>query len=160
MASVNDYEKKRDNFKQTKLVIIEDNSDHVVFIQRALKQCLPEITPVFITQADEAIQRFSEWSQQEWELPKLIIQDLYMPTREDGWQLLRQIKQLSDTCSRIPVIMLSWSNQPNDIEEAYQYGVSSYLVKPTDFTGWLHYFSALRSYWWETVTLPPMHFSV
>ena len=92
-------------------------------------------------------------------MPKLIILDLYLPKRADGLELLRQIKALPSPCNQLPVVMLSSSSDRTDISQSYQYGGSSYLVKPTDFEAWLTYFQELRTYWWETVTLPPLQFS-
>ncbi|WP_080059403.1 response regulator [Spirosoma aerolatum] len=154
------YEQIRSNFKEPKLLIIENSADQGGVIARAMQQCLPEVTLVYVNQSEQALHLLREWSTQEWELPKLILQDLFLPTREDGWNLLRQIKTLPAACNRIPVVILSSSSQRTDVEEAYQRGIASYLVKPADSRGWLRYFMALRSYWWETVTLPPVQFSV
>ncbi|WP_420151222.1 response regulator [Spirosoma sp.] len=147
------------NFKWAKVLIIEDSTDHWMLIQNAMQRCLPEVTPVHVNSAAKAIDLLNEWCTQEWEIPKLIFQDLYLPNREDGWNLLKQIKALPGPCNRIPLIILSSSASNADIEEAYRRGSSSYLVKPTKFEGWIAYFQELRSYWWETVTLPPMQFS-
>ena len=62
--------------------------------------------------------------------------------------------------SKIPVVLLSHSNARSDIAEAYQRGCSSYLVKPSQFSDWLSYFQTLRSYWWETATLPQSSISL
>jgi CheY-like chemotaxis protein len=148
------------NFKRAKILVIEDNEDHWTLIKNAMQHCLPEVTPVWAQTLDQAMELLNDWSIQEWELPKLILLDLYMPAREDGWHLLKQIKTMPALCSQIPIVMLSASDDPEDITDAYQHGSSSYMVKPTDFAGWLTYFQELRNYWWETVTLPPMRFSV
>jgi CheY-like chemotaxis protein len=89
-------------------------------------------------------------------MPKLILLDLYLPERNDGWQVLSEIRALTAPCNQVPVVMLSSSNVQADITEAYRRGSSSYLVKPTAYSEWLDYFKQLRTYWWETVTLPPM----
>ena len=146
--------------KSIKILFIEDSDDHWLFLKKAIQQCIPEASLVYTSDPHQALQLLNEWSTQEWELPKLIFQDLYMPTREDGWNLLRQIKVMPASCSRIPVIMLSSSNTHTDITDAYQRGVSSYLVKPSDFAGWLAYFKELRTYSLDTVTLLPVHFSL
>jgi CheY-like chemotaxis protein len=148
------------NFKRAKILVIEDNADHWHLIKNAMQQCLSEVVPVWVATAEQALSLLNGWSQEEWEMPKLILQDLYLPSREEGWQLLQQIKALSTPCSRIPVVMFSASSEPEDINEAYQRGSASYLVKPLTFSDWVTYFQELRSYWWETVTLPPMRFSV
>ena len=154
------YETIGANFKRARILVIEDNEDHWILIKNAIQHCLPEVTPTWAQTSDQAMDLLNDWSIQEWELPKLILQDLYMPSREDGWHLLKQIRGLPAPGSQIPIIMLSASDHPADITDAYQRGSSSYMVKPTDFTGWLTYFQELRNYWWETVTLPPMRFSV
>ncbi len=148
------------NFKRAKLLLIEDNSDHWTLIKRAMQQCLPEVTPIRIDTPRKALALLNDWTTQEWELPKLILQDLYLPNRADGWNLLTQIKALPAPCNQIPVVILSSSDNRVDIEEAYQRGGSSYLVKPSNYEEWVSYFQQLREYWWETVTLPPIQFSL
>ena len=144
----------RDNFKNAKLLIIEDNPDHATVIKSAIHYCLPEVSYVLATTEEEALAYLSRCSWEEWELPKLILLDLYLPTRQNGWRLLEQIKSMSSALSRVPVVLLSYSNARSDITEAYQRGCSSYLVKPSQFADWLSYFQMLRMYWWETATLP------
>ena len=150
----------RANFKRARVLVIEDNADHWLFIKRAMQECLSEVTPVWVATADEALKLLNEYSIQEWEIPKLILLDLYLPNRVDGWELLQQIKALPSPCNQIPVIMLSSSSDSTDIAGSYQHGSSSYLVKPLTFDNWITYFQELRTYWWETVTLPPIQFSV
>ena len=146
--------------KQVKILVIEDNTDHWVLMRKALQECIPEANPVHVTNSEQALDLLNEWNTQEWELPKLIFQDLYLPAREDGWHLLQQIKTMAPACSRIPIVMLSSSNDRTDVIESYQHGVASYLVKPANFMEWLTYFNELRTYWWDTVTLPTVQFSV
>ncbi|WP_223833871.1 response regulator [Spirosoma profusum] len=157
---MNTFDKTNRNLSHAKMLVVEDNADYWLLIKKSLEQVLPEVKPVLAQTPEQALDLLNEWSLQEWELPKLILQDLYLPTREDGWQLLKKIKQLPSACSRIPVVILSSSSSRADIEEAYQFGSASYLVKPVDFPGWINFFGELRTYWWETVSLPPVHFSL
>tara|TARA_B100000900_G_C20011973_1_gene486253 strand:- start:43 stop:465 length:423 start_codon:yes stop_codon:yes gene_type:complete len=60
--------------------------------------------------------------------PDLIILDLRMP-RMDGFQLLELLKKY-ETSASIPVIVLTGSNSPMDIDRAMRIGISDYLVKP------------------------------
>ncbi|GAB3966590.1 response regulator [Spirosoma terrae] len=160
MAALTKYEHLRGNFKRAKLLVIEDNDDHWTLIRNAINQSLPELMYVRASNSAMALELLQSWTIEEWELPKLILQDLYVPTREEGWNLVKEIKEMSPVCNRIPLVMFSSSQDPDDVNEAYQLGVSSYLVKPLDFSDWLAYFKQLRSYWWDTVTLPPVQFSV
>jgi len=145
---------KRDNFQNARLLIIEDNQDHGTVINEAIRQCLPEVKPVLVTNEVQALTFLNQSKLEEWEFPKLILLDLYVPERQNGWNLLEQIRALPNTLSKTPIVLLSSSDCPGDIAEAYRRGCSSYLVKPTQFVDWVAYFKALRLYWWETVALP------
>ncbi len=159
MTESGDRQAVKTNFKRAKVLIIEDNDDHWFLINRAMQQCLPEVTAIRAATLAETQPLLTNWLTNEWEMPKLILLDLYVPQREDAWQFLQQIRSMSPPCNQVPVVLLSHSNAPTDINEAYQRGVSSYLVKPIEFLAWLDYFQQLRTYWWETVTLPPMQLS-
>ncbi|MVM38095.1 response regulator [Spirosoma sp. HMF3257] len=147
------------NFKLAKVLIVEDNDDHWILIKQAMQQCLSEVTPVRVATPEQALTLLNEWHYQEWEIPKLILLDLYLPTIQAGWELLEQIKKMPSPLNQIRIVMLSSSEVPSDILKAYQLGVSSYLVKPASFADWVTYFQELRAYWWETVSLPPTQYS-
>lgn len=142
------------NFKNARLLIIEDNPDHGVIISNAVCHCLPEVKFVVAKTEEEALAFLNQCLLEEWNLPKLILLDLYLPDRETGWRLLEQIKKMPAALHKVPVVLLSHSTNRSDITEAYERGCSSYLVKPGAFNDWLSYFRTLRTYWWETVTLP------
>lgn len=160
MSLPKEREIRKANFTQAKVLLVEDKDDHYLLIERAMKEYLPEVSLVRVSTPVEALSLLDDWCTQEWEMPKLILQDLYLPTREDGWHLLGKIKSMPAPGNQIPVIILSSSDYREDIEEVYQRGGTSYLVKPVSFMEWQAYFQELRAYWWETVTLPPLQFSV
>lgn len=63
-------------------------------------------------------------------LPKLILLDVMMPGM-DGVEALSQLKNNPKTSS-IPVLMVTGSQTGKDVEKAFGYGASGYLVKPVD----------------------------
>lgn len=136
------------------MLIIEDNPDHGLVITKAVRQCLPEVKLIMITTEEEALVCLDQYEAEEWELPRLILLDLYLPDRVNGWRVLERIKSGSPALTKIPVVLLSHSTSRCDIAGAYDRGCSSYLVKPSGFDQWIAYFQTLRMYWWETVTLP------
>ena len=160
MKSNDGYRDNKANFKRAKVLIVEDNDDQWLLIQKAMKEVLPEVATVRVSVPVQALVLLEEWETQEWEIPKMILLDLYLPENKDGWDLLQQIKSLPSPFNRIPIVMLSASVSQTDIKTAYEFGVSSYLVKPVDFQDWLTYFQELRTYWWETVTLPPLQYKL
>jgi CheY-like chemotaxis protein len=77
--------------------------------------------------------------------PRLILLDLKLP-RVDGLEALRQIKAEPEM-RKLPVVVLTSSFQERDIEECYNLGVNSYLVKPIDFDKFLELAGILGMYW-------------
>ena len=144
----------RANFRLAKVLIIEDNDDHWYLIKQAMQQIIPEVKPVRAATSQQALSLLNEWRYEEWEVPKLILMDLYLPYSDDGWKLLAQIKAMPSPFQQIRIVMLSSSETTADIAKGYQLGITSYLVKPVIFADWLTYFRELRAYWWETVSLP------
>ncbi|MBD2705087.1 response regulator [Spirosoma sp. BT702] len=150
----------QDNFRNASLLIIEDNQDHGILMKESIEQCLPEVKTAIVSSEAEALRFLNQCRIEEWNYPKLILLDLYLPDRQNGWRLLEQIKAMPAAMGKIPVVLLSQSNSQTDVAEAYQRGCSSYLVKPRLSTDWLRYFQSLRTYWWETVTLPRIDISL
>ena len=141
------------NFRHATMLVVEDNADHWDLIRMALERGLPEVQPIWVTNADEAMDYLNDCLPKGIELPKLVLLDLYLPKREDGWQLLQQIKA-QPSFRQVPVIVLSYSSSQEDITDSYLHGSTSYVTKPLDVQAWLEYIQTLRTYWWETVTLP------
>ena len=97
------------NLKNNKLLIVEDSDEQWLIIQHAIQQYFSKITVQRAATTDQALALLTEWHYQEWEMPKLILLDLYLPRNTDGWQLLRQIKEMADAIRRTPIIMLTAS---------------------------------------------------
>ncbi|GAB3332078.1 response regulator [Larkinella ripae] len=140
--------------KNARILLIEDNSDHLLLIKNAIQQSFTGVETVTATSEQEAIHYLDECIQTGLRLPQFILLDLYLPERENGWQVLKMIKSKNSEIGQIPVVVFSSSEFPEDITESYDRGVTSYVVKPTDFNEWVGYFQTLKDYWWETVTLP------
>lgn len=77
--------------------------------------------------------------------PDLILLDLRLP-KVDGLEVLRQIKQ-DEFLRGIPVVVLSTSSAPSDIDQAYALHANSYLVKPLDFASFVQLLRDLGFYW-------------
>jgi CheY-like chemotaxis protein len=142
------------NLKQALVLLVDDNDEQVELMQATMQQYLPEVGLIRRTTPQEALTWLQDTFRQDFTIPKLILLDLYLPTRQEGFALLEQINELGLPFASIPIVMLSYSNAQADISQAYEQGASSFLTKPLDYPGWLSFFQQLRTYWWETVTLP------
>lgn len=87
------------------------------------------------------------------EVPKLILLDLKLP-KLDGREVLGRIKADPRT-QRIPVVMLTSSQEQKDIESGYGLGVNSYIVKPLRFEQFAAAVQQIGSYWLQ-LNQPPV----
>ena len=87
------------------------------------------------------------------ENPDLILLDLNMPLI-DGRKALQEIKG-SPGLRQIPTVILTTSDNEDDIRFCYDAGANSYMVKPSSYSNLLDIVSVLKNYWMDTVILPP-----
>ena len=84
--------------------------------------------------------------------PGLVLLDLNMP-RKDGREALREMK--SDPALRsIPVVILTTSKTDEDIQNTYDLGANSFIVKPVTFDGLAEAMKVVTEYWFQIVHLP------
>ncbi|MCG8357004.1 MAG: response regulator [Kiloniellales bacterium] len=84
--------------------------------------------------------------------PSLVLLDLNMP-KKDGRAALREIKSHRDL-RRIPVVVLTTSDQEIDIIQCYDLGANSYITKPSSFPELAQMAEQLESYWFELSRTP------
>lgn len=143
--------------RQTRpLLIVEDSNEDFEAIQRFLRRS-PVAVPVHRCvngeQALAFLYRTGCYSDRSsFPRPGLIVLDLNLPGI-DGREVLRRLKQDSNL-KTIPVVVFTTSNNPKDVEDCYQYGVNSYIVKPIDFHQLKRNIQTLVDYWFEVTTLP------
>jgi CheY-like chemotaxis protein len=77
--------------------------------------------------------------------PLVVLLDLKLP-RIDGFEVLRRIKTHPEA-KKIPVIVLTSSNEEKDIVESYRLGVNSYIRKPVDFNQFIEAVNQIGLYW-------------
>ena len=113
--------------RDIKIMLVEDNPEDVAFTKRLLKhnQLDGDLVLAFNgLQALEALEKKAK----ERDLPNLILLDINLPDIS-GIDLLTRIKQ-DERFRRIPVVILTGSNEDADIQRSYDLGASTYLVKP------------------------------
>lgn len=84
--------------------------------------------------------------------PGLILLDLNMP-RKDGREALKEIKA-NPELRKIPVVVLTTSQEEEDILRTYDLGASSFITKPVGFESLVKVVDALGYYWFQVVRLP------
>jgi CheY-like chemotaxis protein len=85
--------------------------------------------------------------------PDIIFLDLHLP-RRSGLDILEHIKG-DPKLSLTPVVVISGSENPREVREAYRLHASCYVRKPDDLAQFLHFMRIAYQFWGEIVTLPP-----
>jgi CheY-like chemotaxis protein len=85
--------------------------------------------------------------------PDLICLDLHLP-HKSGLQVLAEIKE-NPRLKATPVIVISGSDNPREIREAYELHASCYIRKPNDLGMFLEFIQICFEFWGTVVTLPP-----
>lgn len=117
------------NRKLKKLMLVEDDAFDSLVIKRALKLLKSDVLLDWQQESWIAIEKLAKLSEEE--LPDLILLDIRMP-RLDGFQFLRELKA-NKLLNKIPVVVVSTSNDDTDIKKALSLGASKYVVKSFDF---------------------------
>jgi CheY-like chemotaxis protein len=138
------------------ILVVEDNPDHVLIIQRAL--ALKNVVNVIAVARDgsEALdylyRRGAFADPAKAPRPGLILLDIKLP-KVNGLEVLQHIK--NDAALRsIPVVMLTSSEQSVDISKCYLVGANSYVTKPVQFDAFMDKIQTLELYW-ALISEPP-----
>lgn len=149
--------KKIPDYRKTRILIVEDDQDHLYFITRALKESMPGVNAIGTTTGEEALNYLKNVKNKRIEdSPKLILLDLYLPSKAEGLSTLKSLKNhyMAQNQPPAPIVVFSYSNHTADINDCYQQGANAYMVKSSDYEEWMKYFRGLRDFWLETVRLP------
>lgn len=84
--------------------------------------------------------------------PDLIFMDLNLPGT-DGREVIQEIKQ-NEQLKSIPVIVLTTSSNPKDVESCYRYGANSYILKPMGTKALAGTLQTCINYWFTLSLLP------
>lgn len=129
--------------------MVEDNEDDVFLMRRALKEA-NILNPLYaVEDGREALDYLSGAGQfadrEAYPLPSIIFLDLKLPMVR-GHEVLAWIRSQPHLHNMVVVVLTS-SNEPNDLKRAYQLGANSYVVKPPTAAQLVDLAKAFKWYW-------------
>lgn len=134
------------------ILLVEDNPDDETLTLRAFKKHKIVNQVVVARDGAEALEYFFGARRGQSEPPSLVLLDLKLP-KVDGLEVLRRIRADERTRS-LPVVVLTSSQEEQDMVASYSLGCNSYIRKPVDFDKFLEAVNALGLYWLLLNELP------
>lgn len=152
-TNINAYQKKT-------ILLVEDNPDDIELTLRGLKKnnVVNEVAVVAVVEdGAEALEYLfgtGAYAQRDLEdMPVLILLDLKLP-KIDGHEVLKCLRG-DDRTKLIPVVILTTSDEEQDLHQSYSNGANSYIRKPVGFDSFNEAIQQLKVYWLLLNEAPP-----
>jgi len=131
------------------ILIVEDSPDDFEATKRAFSKANLRN---HITHCESGESALAYLRAETNEKPGIILLDLNMPGL-DGRKTLEIIKK-TENLKKIPIVILTTSNDERDVQACYELGANTYIQKPVDFDGLIAAIRRLKEYWFEIALLP------
>jgi CheY-like chemotaxis protein len=117
------------------VVLAEDDDGHATLVRRNLRRAGLDTEPIHVRDGQEVLDyvyRRAPWANRSRHAGLVLLLDLNMP-RLGGLEVLRRLKSDTDL-SRIPVFVLTTTDDPVELDRCYALGASACIVKPVDYS--------------------------
>ena len=139
------------------ILLVEDNTSDIELTQRALARSRIANEMVVVQDGQEALDYIfgagAYAGRDVSVLPGVALLDLHLP-KVSGLDVLRAVRADLRT-RRMPVVILTSSNEERDVAAGYDLGVNSYIQKPVDFERFAEAVRTLGLYWLVLNEPPP-----
>jgi CheY-like chemotaxis protein len=116
------------------ILLVEDDPGHTRLIEKNLRRANIKNEIVFATNGQEALDylfREGGYADNKHTSHMLVLLDLNLPVL-DGYQVLERMKN-DDRTKRIPVVILTTTDDSREVRRCYELGCNVYITKPMDY---------------------------
>ncbi len=139
--------------KPIDILLVDDNEGDILLITEALEQAKLFKKLSVVKDGKQAMDFLTNSQGYSMETqPDMILLDINLPKR-NGHQVLQFIKE-NETLKHIPVIMLTTSSSPADVNLAYNNHVNCFITKPFEAHMFHDVVATIENFWLSIVTLP------
>jgi CheY-like chemotaxis protein len=138
------------------ILIVEDNPDDEALILRALKKCNVKNEVEVVRDGAEALDylfKNGQFATRATGDPTVVLLDIRLP-KINGLEVLERVRADKKT-RRVPVVMLTSSDEQEDMIRSYDLGCNSYVRKPVEFDKFMEAIGSLGLYWLLVNEPPP-----
>ena len=132
--------------KKLKILLIEDDEIERMKFSRVVSK-MGNHTIIEAENGEKALDILDQVTS-----PNLIVLDLNMP-KVNGVEFLGILKE-NPNLQYIPIIVMSTSNNHNDIKKCYEIGISGYMIKPLHYEDYQKKITSLIGYWTNNELIP------
>ena len=133
------------------IILAEDDDGHATLVERNLRRAGLDNRFVRVRDGQEALDFFFGADAPQCDTCILLL-DIKMP-RVDGIEVLRRLKGDSRTTT-LPVVMLTTTDDPREVERCYQLGCNVYVTKPVEYEQFIEAVKRL-GFFLQVVKVPP-----
>ncbi len=138
------------------ILLVEDDEDDIAITKKAFNKAKISNPLYIVRDGEEAVEFLTRKGRyldpETAPKPGLILLDLNMP-RLDGREVLDLIKR-DPELHRIPVVVLTTSDEDADILGCYDRGANTYITKPVDFKNFMEAIITIGTYWLCIARIP------
>ena len=131
------------------ILLVEDNPDDVELTRLAFEEAKIANRLVVVGDGAEALDYLfaqgKHAGRDPTDLPSIVLLDLNLP-KVDGREVLQAVRA-NEATRTLPVVVLTTSTEPFDVEASYALGVNSYIQKPVDFEQFVWAVKQVGLYW-------------
>ena len=124
------------------ILLVEDDQVDTMTVRRALKEIHVSNPLVHVENGEEAITYLRDSQRDK---PCIMLLDLNMPIM-NGIEFLQVVKH-DDQLKRIPVVVLTTSEEQQDKVNSFNLGVAGYMAKPVDYRQFVEVMRSIDAYW-------------
>lgn len=136
------------------ILLVEDNPGDQKLVSLAFRDN-PRVKAIHVVEDGEKalafLRRTGDYTQSP--RPDLVLLDLNLP-RKSGFEVLQDLRSDPDL-SHLPVVILTSSEAPWDVQRSYRLGANAYITKPVDLEKFLEAMQGIDGFWLQQASLPP-----
>jgi CheY-like chemotaxis protein len=124
------------------ILVVEDDQVDTMTVIRALNEIQVTNPLVHVENGEEALDYLQD---SKTEKPCIILLDLNMPIM-NGIEFLQAVKN-DKQLKRIPVVVLTTSEEQQDKLNSFELGIAGYMSKPVDYRQFVDVIRSIDAYW-------------
>jgi CheY-like chemotaxis protein len=135
------------------LLLVEDNPADIELVKEWVSEKKVDVEMHFAEDGQVALDHLQRCLGDEGaRLPDLILLDINLP-RRSGIDVLRELKN-QPQLQKIPVVMLTSSNAPDDVNSSYMAHANAYVQKGVNLDSFYRSLNCIHCLFFETAVLP------